>query len=365
MINMISKRLNFYRGKTVLVTGHMGFKGTWLAEMLIELGAKVVGYGLDNGVRPSVFAISGLEEEMISVEGDVCDLEGLKRVFQAYQPQIVFHLAAQPIVRTSYENPVETYQTNVMGTVHVLECVRLCESVKSLVNVTTDKVYLNKELDYAYVETDVLNGFDPYSNSKSCSELVTSSYRNAFFQKRDIGISTARAGNVLGGGDFSIDRIMSDCVRCKMLDQTIVLRNPDSIRPYQYVLDALYAYLLIGASQYGNKNASNEFNVGPKGEGCVSTKELVEIFCKEWEGAKWEAQRNEGPHEAGFLKLNSDKIEQKLGYQPIFSIEETVRELVSWSKAFDAGEEMQNLMKQQVRSYLTTRNEGAEWKELF
>lgn len=356
---------NFYQDKTVLITGHMGFKGTWLAQMLIAMGAKVIGYGLDNGVRPSVFAMSGLEEEMISIEGDICNLESLHRTFQAYRPQIVFHLAAQPIVRTSYDQPVGTYQTNVMGTVHMLECVRLCESVRSVVNVTTDKVYDNQEIDYSYKETDVLNGFDPYSNSKSCSELVTSSYRKSFFQNREIGISTARAGNVLGGGDFSPDRIMADCVRCKMLDQTIRIRNPNSVRPYQYVLDALYAYLLIGASQYEKKSASEEYNVGPQKEDCVTTKELVELFCQEWEGAKWESQQMDGPHEAGYLKLNSDKIERKLGYRPIFSIQDTVKALVEWSKAFDSGEEMQEVMKQQVHTYLEMRNEGVAWNELL
>ena len=356
---------NFYQDKTVLITGHMGFKGTWLAQMLIAMGAKVIGYGLDNGVRPSVFAMSGLEEEMISIEGDICNLESLHRTFQAYRPQIVFHLAAQPIVRTSYDQPVGTYQTNVMGTVHMLECVRLCESVRSVVNVTTDKVYDNQEIDYSYKETDVLNGFDPYSNSKSCSELVTSSYRKSFFQNREIGISTARAGNVLGGGDFSPDRIMADCVRCKMLDQTILIRNPNSVRPYQYVLDALYAYLLIGASQYEKKSASEEYNVGPQKEDCVTTKELVELFCQEWEGAKWESQQMDGPHEAGYLKLNSDKIERKLGYRPIFSIQDTVKALVEWSKAFDSGEEMQEVMKQQVHTYLEMRNEGVAWNELL
>ena len=356
---------NFYQDKTVLITGHMGFKGTWLAQMLLAMGAKVIGYGLDNGVRPSVFAMSGLEEEMISIEGDICNLESLHRTFQAYRPQIVFHLAAQPIVRTSYDQPVGTYQTNVMGTVHMLECVRLCESVRSVVNVTTDKVYDNQEIDYSYKETDVLNGFDPYSNSKSCSELVTSSYRKSFFQNREIGISTARAGNVLGGGDFSPDRIMADCVRCKMLDQTILIRNPNSVRPYQFVLDALYAYLLIGANQFEKKSASDEYNVGPQKEDCVTTKELVELFCKEWEGAKWESQQMDGPHEAGYLKLNSDKIEKKLGYRPIFSIHDTVKALVEWSKAFDAGEEMQEVMKRQVHTYLEMRNEGKAWNELL
>ena len=356
---------NFYQDKTVLITGHMGFKGTWLAQMLLAMGAKVIGYGLDNKVRPSVFTMSGLEEEMISIEGDICDLDSLHRTFQAYRPQVIFHLAAQPIVRISYDKPVETYQTNIMGTVHMLECVRLCESVKSVVNVTTDKVYENQEVDYSYKETDILNGFDPYSNSKSCSELVTSSYRKSFFQNREIGISTARAGNVLGGGDFSPDRIMADCVRSKMLEQTILIRNPNSIRPYQFVLDALYAYLLIGASQYEKKSASDEYNVGPQKEDCVTTKELVELFCQEWEGAKWESQQMDGPHEAGYLKLNSDKIERKLGYRPIFSIHDTVKALVEWSKAFDAGEEMQEVMKRQVHTYLEMRNEGKAWNELL
>ena len=241
--------LDFYKGKRVLVTGDTGFKGSWLVRILHLAGAEVTGYALKAPTEPSMFEILHLGETIHHVDGDVRDFAHLKQVFDETKPEIVLHLAAQPIVRESYRDPVGTYAANVMGTVHVLECARQCESVRSLVNVTTDKVYENKEWEYGYRENDPLDGYDPYSNSKSCSELVTHSYKRSFFTNIDglpiIPISTARAGNVIGGGDFANDRIVPDCIRAAVKHEDIVVRNPYSTRPYQHVLEPLYAYLLI------------------------------------------------------------------------------------------------------------------------
>ena len=241
--------LNFYKGKKVLVTGHTGFKGTWLCRILQELGAEVTGYSQKPPTDPSIFTLTDLESQIHSVIGDIRDLEHMIQVFKETQPEIVFHLAAQPIVRESYKNPVNTYETNVMGTVNVLEAVRQCGSVRSFLNVTTDKVYKNNEWEWGYRETDELDGYDPYSNSKSCSELVTHSYEKSFLKDMDIAVSTARAGNVIGGGDFAADRIIPDCVRAVSSGKKIAVRNPHSTRPYQHVLEPLGAYLLIAEEQ--------------------------------------------------------------------------------------------------------------------
>ena len=272
----------FYRGKKVLVTGHTGFKGTWLCKMLLNAGAEVTGYALNPPTIPNLFTICQLEKKMKSVIGDIRDLEQLMRVFQETRPEIVLHLAAQPIVRESYKNPVDTYETNVMGTVNVCECVRKTSSVKSFLNVTTDKVYQNNEWEWGYRECDPLDGYDPYSNSKSCSELVTHSYINSFFREQGIAASTARAGNVIGGGDFANDRIIPDCVRAAMDKREIIVRNPHSTRPYQHVLEPLAAYLMIAKSQYEDGKYAGFYNVGPDDCDCVTTGTLVEMFCKNW-----------------------------------------------------------------------------------
>ena len=241
---------SFYNGKKVLVTGHTGFKGSWLVRILTLAGAQVTGYALNPPTDPALFEIAGLEDTIHSIEGDVRDLAHLRRVFDEVKPEIVFHLAAQPIVRDSYRNPAYTYETNVMGTVNILECVRTTDCVKSFLNVTTDKVYLNKEWPWGYRENEELDGYDPYSNSKSCSELVTHSYKNSFFNDSHVAISTARAGNVIGGGDFANDRIIPDCIRAAIKHEDIIVRKPFSTRPYQHVLEPLYAYLMIAAMQY-------------------------------------------------------------------------------------------------------------------
>ena len=271
---------DFYKNRKILITGHTGFKGTWMCQVLLELGAEVTGYALQPPTDPSLFSLTGMAEQMQSIEGDVRDLEHLLRVFEEMQPEIVIHMAAQPIVRESYANPVYTYDVNVMGTVNVLECVRRTASVRSFVNVTTDKVYKNREWEWGYRENEPLDGYDPYSNSKSCSELVTHSYINSFYNDMEVAVSTARAGNVIGGGDFANDRIIPDCVRAAGKKEDIVVRNPHSTRPYQHVLEPLKIYLLIAKKQYEDKTMSGFYNVGPDDRDCITTGRLVDLFCE-------------------------------------------------------------------------------------
>lgn len=270
--------LSFYKGKKVFVTGHTGFKGSWLCKMLANAGAIVTGYSLNPPTSPSLFEIARIEQDVHSVIGDIRDFNTLKAAFDEAQPEIVLHLAAQPIVRDSYKDPAYTYETNVMGTVNILECVRTSNCVKSFLNVTTDKVYLNKEWAWGYRENEELDGYDPYSNSKSCSELVTHSYKNSFFGDDRVAISTARAGNVIGGGDFANDRIIPDCIRAAIKREDIVVRNPFSTRPYQHVLEPLYAYLMIAAMQYQDIKYAGYYNVGPDDVDCFQTGALVDLF---------------------------------------------------------------------------------------
>ena len=329
--------MHFYKGKKVLVTGHTGFKGSWLSKMLVMAGAEVTGYSLEAPTDPNLFALAGLEGKMNSVIGDVRDFEHLKAVFEQAQPEIVLHLAAQPIVRDSYKDPRYTYETNVMGTVNLLECVRHCPSVKSVLNVTTDKVYHNNEWCWGYREDEPLDGFDPYSNSKSCSELVTHSYINSFFDKPESpAVSTARAGNVIGGGDFANDRIIPDCVRAMAAGKTIGVRNPYSTRPYQHVLEPLAVYLTIAQKQYEDKKYAGFYNVGPDDCDCVTTGELVDLFCKYWGGsAAWENQAEaNAPHEANFLKLDCSKIKATFGWKPRWHIEECMEMTTRFSKVW-------------------------------
>ncbi|MDD6655897.1 MAG: CDP-glucose 4,6-dehydratase [Lachnospiraceae bacterium] len=326
--------MSFYKGKKVLVTGHTGFKGTWLCRILVNAGAEVTGYSLEAPTNPNLFSIAGLEGKMNSVIGDIRDYDHLYSIFEEIQPEIVFHLAAQPIVRDSYKAPRYTYETNVMGTVNLLECIRYFDCVKSVLNVTTDKVYYNKEWCWGYREDEPLDGYDPYSNSKSCSELVTHSYKASFFEGKDIAISTARAGNVIGGGDFANDRIIPDCIRAMETGKVIRVRNPYSIRPYQHVLEPLAVYLTIAAKQYENKKFQGYYNVGPDDCDCVTTGELVDFFCKKWgEGAIWEneAEKN-APHEANFLKLDCSKVKSVFGWKPRWHIEECMEKVCEFSK---------------------------------
>ncbi|MDO9629239.1 MAG: CDP-glucose 4,6-dehydratase [Acholeplasmataceae bacterium] len=342
----------FFKGKRVFITGHTGFKGSWLLKILINSGAIIRGYALEPNTTPNLFTLANLSSQMDSIIGDIRDLEKLKKAFLDFKPEIAIHLAAQPLVRESYLDPHYTYETNVMGTVNFLECVRASDTVKSVLNVTTDKVYFNIEQDYGYRETDVLNGYDPYSNSKSCSELVTDSYKRSFFQNRKVAISTARAGNVIGGGDFSLDRIIPDCVKAAERNTPIIIRNPYSIRPYQHVIEPLYAYLLIVYKQYIFHTFSGSYNVGPDDKDCVETSKLVDLFCESWkEGLTWINQHDGGPHEANFLKLDSTKIKNTLGWTPLWNIEEAIKKTVEWTKVYVHQGDIKKIMDSQIESY--------------
>lgn len=353
----MSGLLNFFRGKRVLATGHTGFKGSWLTELLLYAGAEVVGFALPPE-EGGLFRQLRLAEWMRSVEGDIRDLEHLRQVFQDTKPEIVFHLAAQPLVRASYRDPVGTYSTNVMGTVHLLECVRSCGSVRSVVNVTTDKVYRNLERADGFREDDVLDGYEPYANSKSCSELIAGAYVRSFLRERGVAASTARAGNVIGGGDMAADRILPDCIRAAERGQAIPVRNPRSVRPYQHVLEPLSAYLLIAKAQYEAPEKAGAYNVGPNAEDCLATGELAELFCRCWgEGARWTAAPDGGPHEAGYLRLDCAKIKSALGWTPLWSARLAVEQTVAWTKAVLAGEDAGEIARSQIRAYFTELEE--------
>jgi CDP-glucose 4,6-dehydratase len=346
--------LSFYKDKNVLVTGHTGFKGTWLCHMLVVAGAYVTGYALSPPTDPSVFELSGIEHKIKSITGDVRDLEKLSSVFEKYQPEIVIHLAAQPLVRDSHKNPHYTYETNVMGTVNVLECIRKTDCVKSFLNVTTDKVYDNKEWGRGYKETDPLDGFDPYSNSKSCSELVTHSYKNSFFADGRVAISTARAGNVIGGGDFASDRIIPDCVRAAISSERIIVRNPYSVRPYQHVIDPLYAYLLIVQKQYEDSRFADYYNVGPDESDCLTTGNLATVFCSKWgDNLTWvNIVEKNAPHEAHFLKLDCSKIKSMLGWQAVWNVTLAIEKTVEWTKCYQNRGNISELMTAQISDFL-------------
>ncbi len=345
--------LSFYNGKKVFVTGHTGFKGAWLCKMLCKFGADVTGYSLNPPTNPSLFEISGVEKQIHSVIGDIRDYEALKKAFDAAQPEIVLHLAAQPLVRESYKNPSYTYETNVMGTVNILECVRNFDCVKSFLNVTTDKVYLNKEWAWGYRENEELDGYDPYSNSKSCSELVTHSYKNSFFADDSVAISTARAGNVIGGGDFADDRIIPDCVRAAMKGEDIIVRNPFSTRPYQHVLEPLYAYLMIAAKQYEDKSYAGYYNVGPDDVDCFKTGALVDLFVKKWgDGLRWINRYDGGPHEANFLKLDCSKLKSTFDWAPRWNLDTAIEMVVDWTKCWASNGNIVDCMDKQIEIFL-------------
>lgn len=352
---MVNAMLDFYNNKRVFVTGHTGFKGGWLCGMLAMAGAEVTGFALPPA-SPSLFEIAGLKDTMRSVLGDIRDFDALWRAFDEAKPEVVFHLAAQPIVREGYRDPVGTYAVNVMGTVHLLECVRRSDCVRSVVNVTTDKVYENHSWPWGYREADPLNGYDPYANSKSCSELVTASYQKSFLAQRGAAVSTARAGNVIGGGDFAADRIIPDCVRAAQAKQAIRLRNPHSVRPYQHVLEPLSAYLLIARRQYEDAALSGSYNVGPEVDDCLATGQLAGLFCQAWgEGLRWEHTGQEGPHEDAVLRLDCSKIRAVLGWRPKWDAARAVAETVGWTKAWLSGQNMSAFTQGQIQAYLTEK----------
>ena len=351
-LERMKQLLEYYRGKKVLITGHTGFKGSYLTRILILAGAEVTGYSLAPPTDPSLFAMLGMEADMRSVTGDVRDYEHLLQTVLDARPEIVFHLAAQPLVRESYRIPRETFETNVMGTVNLLEALRLAECARSVVNVTTDKVYLNLEEERPYREDDPLDGYDPYSNSKSCSDLVTHSYRKSFFREKGIPVSTARAGNVIGGGDFAKDRIVPDCVRACEKGEPIAVRNPNGVRPFQHVLEPLSAYLLLAKEQESNIEKAGAYNVGPESGDTVTAGELAELFAKTWgEGASCVYAPDGGPHEAALLMLDSTKIKESLGWKPVWNIRTAIEKTVEWAKGVRDGESAAACTDRQIREY--------------
>lgn len=345
----------FYSGKRVFITGHTGFKGAWLCKILTMLGADVYGYSLPAPTSPSIFELINVDGFVNSTIGDIRDFDKLKSSMEEAKPEYVFHLAAQPIVRESYKTPRETFETNVMGTANVLECVRLIPGIKSFLNITTDKVYENNDIEnHAFTEDEKLDGYDPYSNSKSCSELVTHSYKKSFFHLDDsVKISTARAGNVIGGGDFATDRIIPDCVRATVKGEAVNIRNPYSTRPYQHVLEPLSIYLAIVMMQEKHPEMAGYYNVGPDDEDCVTTGDLADLFVKHWgEPAKWNnlAESN-APHEASFLKLDCTKLKNTFGWHPVWHINDTVRATVEWYKAWACSEDLNAVTERQIEAF--------------
>ncbi len=342
---------SFYKGKKVFVTGHTGFKGSYLTKMLLMFGADVYGYSLLPETTPDLFSILELEKQMgeKSHIGDIRNFTELYDFMSAVQPEIVFHLAAQPIVRTSYEKPVETYETNVMGTVHLLECVRKISSVRSVLIVTTDKVYENLEMDIAYVETDRLNGYDPYSNSKSCAELIVSSYKKSFLNGLSVPVSTMRAGNVLGGGDYARDRLLPDAVRAAKAGKPLEVRNPRSVRPFQFVLEPLCAYLMVAMKQEERPDLAGSYNIGPADSDILSAGHVADLFCETWGGSvTWEHPETSGPHEAGLLKLNSILLQGTYQWKAVYDLKKTIACLVAFEKAEDKIKEAEK----QIREFI-------------
>ena len=346
--------LSFYKGRTVLVTGHTGFKGSWLCKALKMLGADVVGYALAPPTTPSLFELLKLDSEIKSVYGDIRDLTSLCDTVKRYRPEIIIHMAAQAIVQIGYSEPADTYATNVMGTVNVCEAIRKSDSVRSFLNVTTDKVYRNDCRTTAYTENDVLNGLDPYSNSKSCSELVTASYKTSFLEKMGVAVSTVRAGNVIGGGDFAENRIIPSCIRLASEGTPITVRNPHSVRPYQHVLEAIFAYLTVAKDQYFDINIAGSYNVGPSDADCLETSALTELFCREWgEGASWSYIPDpNAPKEAEYLRLDCSLFKQTFNWSPKWNAGTAIKKTVELSKAIFNDQNFTELMEAQIKEYL-------------
>lgn len=349
--------ISFYKNKKVFITGHTGFKGTWMCKVLIDAGAEVTGYALEAPTTPSLFEITEMNKRMNSIRGDVRNLSAMMAAMEKSQAEIVIHMAAQPLVRESYQSPVYTYETNVMGTVNVLECVRNVPSVRSFLNVTTDKVYRNREWEWGYRENEELNGYDPYSNSKSCSELVTESYKVSFFGNKHVAISTARAGNVIGGGDFAADRLIPDCVRAAIEGQDIIVRNPISVRPFQHVLEPVMAYLMIAAKQYEKPDVAGCYNIGPEEQDCLTAGELTATFCDQWKKQtgnklKWVNKSDGGPHEANYLKLDCSKVKKTFGWKPVWNVKKAVEKAVEWTVCYQNNEDAEECMRRQIQEYL-------------
>jgi CDP-glucose 4,6-dehydratase len=356
MENLISAQ--FWQGKRVFVTGHTGFKGSWLCLWLQEMGAVVTGYALPSPSEPSLFEAAKVASGMHSIIADVRDGETLRAAMQAARPEIVIHMAAQPLVRYSYLNPVETYGTNVMGVVHLLEAVRATPGVRAVVNVTSDKCYENKEWAWGYRENEPMGGYDPYSNSKGCAELVTSAYRSSYFNpakyaEHGVALASGRAGNVIGGGDWAQDRLIPDMLRAISKAQPVQIRNPEAIRPWQHVLEPLSGYLMLAERLCKDGAAFAEgFNFGPADTDAKPVSWIIERLTSRWgDGAAWQLEGTPQPHEATYLKLDCSKAHARLGWHPRWAIGQTIDQIVAWHRAYDVGQDMRRLTLSQIQDY--------------
>lgn len=348
-----------YNNRKVLVTGHTGFKGSWLCLILNKLGADVYGYALEPPTKPSLYEEAGIDELITSYIGDVRDYEQLSRVIEEVQPEIVIHMAAQPLVRESYKIPIETYSINVMGTVHLLDACRHTQNLKAIVNVTTDKCYENKEWHWGYRENEPMGGYDPYSNSKGCSELVTSAYRNSYFNPNDyerhgVAIATARAGNVIGGGDWADDRLIPDFIRAIIKGEKVKIRSPFAIRPWQHVLEPLTGYLTLAAKLYSEGARYNGgWNFGPNDSDAQNVEWITSTICQLWdENAAYELDTNPQPHEANYLKLDCSKAKSELDWTPKWDISTALKSIVDWNKAYLNGEDIRKVTESQIEQYI-------------
>ena len=351
---------NIYKGKKVLVTGHTGFKGSWLISWLEELGAEVTGFSLAPNTEPSHYSL--IKGSWKSVIGDIRNASIINDTVDQIQPEIVFHLAAQPLVNRSYVNPLETFETNITGTINLYEAIRKVKSVKALVNVTTDKVYHNNEWIWGYRENDRLGGYDPYSTSKACVELVHDSYQKSFFKEVGIQCATARAGNVIGGGDWSEDRLIPDIVKAAHEKKETPIRNPQSVRPWQHVLDPLSGYLLLGQHLLEiNEKVNEGWNFGPSIEDCLSVKEILTLFSKNWDEIKWkDLSDSKKLHETNLLRLDCSKAHQQLQWKPIWNIDEAIKNTALWYKDFYSNRK--SITTEQLHQYVTdAKNQKAIW----
>lgn len=358
---MIPIIFNTYKNRRVLITGHTGFKGSWLCMLLKHLEADVYGYALEPPTNPNLFNDAKIEELITSFIGDIRNLDYLQEVMQKVQPEIVIHMAAQPLVRDSYIIPVETYAINVMGAVHVLEACRNTPSVKAIVNVTTDKCYENKEWHWGYRENEPMGGYDPYSNSKGCSELVTSAYRNSYFnpttfEKHGVAVASARAGNVIGGGDWATDRLIPDFIRAISKGEKVKIRSPYAIRPWQHVLEPLTGYLTLAAKLFSEgAEYAQPWNFGPDDNDAQNVEWITKTICNLWgENASFEIDNNPQPHEANYLKLDCSKAKAELAWSPKWNIETTLKSIVDWNKAYIIGENIREFTIKQIRQYFNS-----------
>lgn len=354
---MTSTLQSFYQGKRVFITGHTGFKGSWLCLWLHSMGAKVTGYALSPPTKPSLYELCWVDELISSIIADVRDFDTLSRAMVEAKPEIVIHMAAQPLVRDSYKNPVETYSINVMGTVHLLEAVRACQSVKAVINVTTDKVYENRERGWGYRENEPLGGYDPYSSSKACSELVTAAYRSSFFFNPSTAIASARAGNVIGGGDWGKDRLIPDCIRAFLTGEPVHLRNPNAIRPWQHVLEPLSGYLLLAQRLLEDgARFADAWNFGPEDQDARDVEWVVARLCDKWgSGAEYTIDTGEYPHEATYLKLDCSKASVYLNWRSRWNLDTTIDATVRWTKAYQDGLDLRQICLKQIEEYEASR----------